>query len=180
MTTRNVVSRTGALSRWLQFVASLRFFSVRTDARRRNRLARSLLTRYSLARSRSFVRSFVRSSSGTSTPRRCRRTSSPAPWQSRHTFRHGRLPSGRPRRACSVCCARGTSATGTFGSFLIALGFFLLEHFVYETVPLKRAMQPLVVATVSILWMGAGWNYYTDYVHSMPAFSEEVTNNKAE
>ena len=88
--------------------------------------------------------------------------------------------------SCMLCllCARNIGNrdiyAATFGSFLIALGFFLLEHFVYETVPLKRAMQPLVVATVSILWMGAGWNYYTDYVHSMPAFSEEVTNNKAE
>lgn len=83
--------------------------------------------------------------------------------------------------SCMLCllCARNIGNrqlyAATFGSFVIALGYFLLEHLVYETVPLKRAMQPLVVASVSILWMGAGFNYYTDYVHSMPAFSEEVT-----
>jgi hypothetical protein len=83
--------------------------------------------------------------------------------------------------SCMLCllCARNIGNrqlyAATFGSFVIALGYFLIEHVVYGTVPLKRAMQPLVVASVSILWMGAGFNYYTDYVHSMPAFSEEVT-----
>ena len=83
--------------------------------------------------------------------------------------------------SCMLCllCARNIGNrqlyAATFGSFVIALGFFVMEHFVYGTVPMKRALQPLVVASVSILWMGAGFNYYTDYVHSMPAFSEEVT-----
>lgn len=83
--------------------------------------------------------------------------------------------------SCMLCllCARNIGNrqlyAATFGSFVIALGYFVLEHVVYETVPLKRAMQPLVVASISIMWMGAGFNYYTEYVHSMPAFSEEVT-----
>ena len=33
----------------------------------------------------------------------------------------------------------------------------------------EKALQPLVVAAVSSLWMAAGWNYYTAYaVHSGP------------
>jgi hypothetical protein len=32
---------------------------------------------------------------------------------------------------------------------------------VFRTLGLKTAVQPLVVASVSSLWMALGWNYYT-------------------
>lgn len=60
-------------------------------------------------------------------------------------------------------------AGATLGSFLIALLHFLLELLVFKTVGLKTAIQPMIVATVSSLWMGAGWNYYTTYApHAEP------------
>ena len=62
------------------------------------------------------------------------------------------------------------TATGaTLGSFLIALLHFTLELVVYKTVGWQTAIQPLVVASVSSLWMGAGWNYYTTFApHAEP------------
>lgn len=60
-------------------------------------------------------------------------------------------------------------AGATLGSFIIALLHFMLELFVYGTIGITTAVQPLVVATVSSLWMGAGWNYYTTYApHAEP------------
>ncbi|KAL3137025.1 hypothetical protein ABBQ32_006614 [Trebouxia sp. C0010 RCD-2024] len=68
---------------------------------------------------------------------------------------------------CALCCicARNPCVPSIYGatffSFVAALCFFLLELFVYQTVSWKSALQPLIVAGVSTLWMGAGWNYYT-------------------
>lgn len=67
-------------------------------------------------------------------------------------------------------CHADTIAAATLGSFLIALLHFSIEVFVYNTVSVKSAIQPMVVASVSSLWMGAGWNYYTSYVSSAPAY----------
>jgi hypothetical protein len=48
-------------------------------------------------------------------------------------------------------------------SFVVALIHFLLELVVFRTLGVKTAVQPMVVAGVSVLWMGLGWNYYTKY-----------------
>ena len=61
----------------------------------------------------------------------------------------------------------GAFAGATLGSFLIALLHFALELLVFRTVGIKTAVQPLVVATISSLWMGLGWNYYTAYAPHM-------------
>ncbi len=63
-----------------------------------------------------------------------------------------------------------TATTGaTLASFLIALLHFALELFAYGTIGFKTAVQPMVVATVSSLWMIAGWNYYTAFApHAEP------------
>ena len=77
--------------------------------------------------------------------------------------------------SCLLClvCARNPCVPAmdgaTLGSFVIALIHFCLELFVYKTVGWKPAIQPMVVASLSSLWMGAGWNYYTDYApHAEP------------
>lgn len=68
---------------------------------------------------------------------------------------------------CGLCliCARNPCVPSIYGatlfSFVSALLFFLLEVLVYQTVSWQRALQPLIIAGVSTLWMGAGWNYYT-------------------
>jgi hypothetical protein len=54
-------------------------------------------------------------------------------------------------------------AAATLGSFVIALVHFSLELFIYETLTISTAIQPLVIASISSLWMGAGWNYYTKH-----------------
>jgi hypothetical protein len=67
-------------------------------------------------------------------------------------------------------------AGATLASFVIALLHFLLEFAVYQTVGIKQAIQPLTIALVSTLWMGAGWNYYTAYApRAEPTLSEETT-----
>ncbi|KAG7666824.1 hypothetical protein Ndes2526B_g04681 [Nannochloris sp. 'desiccata'] len=83
--------------------------------------------------------------------------------------------------SCLLCliCARNPCIPAiygaTLGSFLIALLHFLLELFAFKTVGLKTAIQPMVVAGVSSLWMIAGWNYYTAFApHAEPTMSEET------
>jgi hypothetical protein len=77
--------------------------------------------------------------------------------------------------SCLLCliCARNPCIPAiygaTLGSFLIALLHFILELVAYKTVGLKTAIQPMVVAGVSSLWMIAGWNYYTAFApHAEP------------
>ena len=77
--------------------------------------------------------------------------------------------------SCLLCliCARNPCIPAiygaTLGSFLIALLHFLLELLAYKTVGLKTAIQPMIVAGVSSLWMIAGWNYYTAFApHAEP------------
>jgi hypothetical protein len=77
--------------------------------------------------------------------------------------------------SCLLCliCARNPCIPAiygaTLGSFLIALVHFLLELLAYKTVGLKTAIQPMIVAGVSSLWMIAGWNYYTAFApHAEP------------
>lgn len=64
-----------------------------------------------------------------------------------------------------LICARNPCVPSIYGatvfSFAVALLYVLLELLVYNTISLSKAAQPLIVAGVSLLWMGAGWNYYT-------------------
>ncbi|WPT10934.1 Ergosterol biosynthetic protein 28 [Picochlorum sp. SENEW3] len=135
-----------ALSRWLQFVAILRVFSVVLGYFYPDTLAANLYNGDSAQVSELQARTF-------------------ATWT---------------LTSCMLCllCARNPSVvpiySATLGSFLIALLHFSIEVFVYKTVSVKSAIQPMVVASISSLWMGAGWNYYTSYVSSAPAVSEET------
>lgn len=66
-----------------------------------------------------------------------------------------------------LICARNPCVPSIYGatlaSFGIALLHFATELFAFQTLDWKSALQPGVVATISVLWMGAGWNYYTSY-----------------
>lgn len=84
---------------------------------------------------------------------------------------------------CILCliCARNPCVPAIYGatllSFLVALAHFLLELLVFQTCGWKTAAQPMVVAGVSALWMGLGWNYYTTYAPQAvgPSMSEDAT-----
>lgn len=86
---------------------------------------------------------------------------------------------------CAVClvCARNPCVPSIYGatlfSFVAALCFFLLELLVYQTVSWKSALSPLIIAGVSTLWMGAGWNYYTSMTvdQDFSTFSEPETES---
>lgn len=68
---------------------------------------------------------------------------------------------------CLICAWNPTNRgvyTATWVSFLVALLFFLSELMVFRTVSLKAALSPMIVASVSALWMGLGFNYYTNDV----------------
>jgi hypothetical protein len=148
-----VKNRTSALSRWLQFVAILRLISVILGYLHPTKLSQNLY-------------------SGTPEESTYLQTRTFATWTT---------------TSCMLCllCARNISNRGiyaaTLGSFIIALAHFLLEFFVYESVTIRTVLQPLIIASISTLWMGTGWNYYTEYVMSMPAsYSEEVTAGKTD
>ncbi|RMZ53570.1 hypothetical protein APUTEX25_003392 [Auxenochlorella protothecoides] len=88
-----------------------------------------------------------------------------------------------------LICARNPCVPSIYGatlaSFAIALLHFLLELTVFGTLDWRGALQPGIVATVSVLWMGAGWNYYTSYAPRaeptcVRGVSEEVTVTKDE
>ena len=96
------------------------------------------------------------------------------------------MPPPTPRWACCCCCPHALAAPhptcsartagATLGSFLVALLHFALELGLFQTMGLATALQPMVVAGVSSLWMALGWNYYTGYAaRSEPTMSEDVT-----
>jgi len=74
-----------------------------------------------------------------------------------------------------LCCARNPCNQAVYGatlfSFVLALLFFLAELAIFRTLSWKTALQPLIVASVSVIWMGLGWNYYTSWAQQT---SEEV------
>ncbi|MES1913235.1 MAG: hypothetical protein MHM6MM_005442 [Cercozoa sp. M6MM] len=45
----------------------------------------------------------------------------------------------------------------TFFSFLVALGFFALEFLVYRTLHFRGLVGPLIIASVSSAWMWVEW-----------------------
>lgn len=72
--------------------------------------------------------------------------------------------------SCVLCliCARNPCIPAIYGatlaSFAIALLHFSLELIVFKTLDFSKALQPGVIATISVLWMSLGWKYYTSYV----------------
>lgn len=84
--------------------------------------------------------------------------------------------------SCMLCliCARNPCVPAiygaTLGSFLIALLHFAMELALFQTMSLKFALQPMIVAGISSLWMALGWNYYTAYAErAEPTMSEDIT-----
>lgn len=51
----------------------------------------------------------------------------------------------------------------TLGSFGVAFLKFAAEFGIYKTVDMKGFMSPLIISSVSIVWMAAGWGTYTAY-----------------
>ena len=71
---------------------------------------------------------------------------------------------------CMLCVLCGlrmehepTLYLATLGSFTVAFGKFLAEFLVFKTVDLKGALSPLIISTVSMVWMAAGWGSYAAY-----------------
>ncbi|KIY96957.1 Ergosterol biosynthetic protein 28 [Monoraphidium neglectum] len=93
---------------------------------------------------------------------------------------YGRLFATWTLLTCGLCliCARNPTNPAIYGatllSFVVALAHFLTELLVFKTMSLKGAASPMVVAGLSVLWMGAGWNYYTYHVNhdELPAAAE--------
>lgn len=137
-----------ALRRWLVFVALLRLFSVGLGYAAPYRFQTNLYTKQ------------------------------PA----EVTDLAGRIFSTWTLTSCMLClvCARNPCNQAIYGatllSFLIALLHFGLEVVVFGTLGWRTALQPGIVASVSALWMLAGWNYYTQYApRAEPTVSEEAT-----
>ncbi|GMH41063.1 hypothetical protein BSKO_08973 [Bryopsis sp. KO-2023] len=67
--------------------------------------------------------------------------------------------------ALSIICSRSPENPAIYGatlvSFVIALLHFGTELLLFKTISLQKALSPMIVAGLSTLWMGAGWNYYT-------------------
>ncbi|GBG00438.1 hypothetical protein Rsub_13094 [Raphidocelis subcapitata] len=80
---------------------------------------------------------------------------------------YGRLFATWTLLTCGLCliCARNPTNRAIYGatllSFVVALVHFATELLVFRTMSIKGAASPMVVAGLSTLWMGAGWNYYT-------------------
>lgn len=137
-----------ALRRWLVFVALLRLFSVGLGYVAPYRFQTNLYTKQPAA----------------------------------VTDLAGRIFSTWTLTTCMLCliCARNPCNPAIYGatllSFLIALLHFVLEVLMFQTLGWQTAVQPLIVASISALWMLAGWNYYTNYEPAaQPTVSEEAT-----
>eukprot|EP00877_Chromochloris_zofingiensis_P006908 jgi/Chrzof1/2470/Cz11g16270.t1 len=91
---------------------------------------------------------------------------------------YGRLFATWTFLTCCLClaCARDITNPSIYGvtllSFVVALLHFLSELLIFKTMSIKGAASPMIVAGLSTLWMGAGWNYYTVY-------STESTDSQA-
>jgi hypothetical protein len=82
---------------------------------------------------------------------------------------HGRTFAMWTSLSCVLClfCAKNPQNRSvysvTLASFVLALMFFMGELLLFKTLSWKMALQPMIVAGVSVLWMGLGYNYYLDY-----------------
>ncbi|KAK9863446.1 hypothetical protein WJX84_003193 [Apatococcus fuscideae] len=65
----------------------------------------------------------------------------------------------------SLTCAANPRVAGVYGATLFAFAaafiHFFLELVFFQTISLFNALQTLIPAGISVLWMSAGWNYYT-------------------
>lgn len=87
--------------------------------------------------------------------------------------------------SCVLClfCAKNPQNramySATLASFVLALIFFSSELLLYKTLSLKSALQPMIVAGVSVLWMGLGFNYYLDYAAQPSEELDGILQRKA-
>jgi hypothetical protein len=137
-----------ALRRWLVFVALLRLFSVGLGYAAPHRFQTNLYTKQPEG----------------------------------VTDLAGRIFATWTLTSCMLCliCARNPCVPAiygaTLGSFLIALLHFAMELMLFKTLGLATALQPMIVAGISSLWMGLGWNYYTFVApRAEPTMSEDIT-----
>ncbi|KAK9843264.1 hypothetical protein WJX74_009446 [Apatococcus lobatus] len=67
--------------------------------------------------------------------------------------------------ALSLTCAYNPRVAGVYGATLFAFAaafiHFFLELVLFQTISLFNALQTLIPAGISVLWMSVGWNYYT-------------------
>ncbi|CAK0751688.1 hypothetical protein CVIRNUC_002087 [Coccomyxa viridis] len=86
---------------------------------------------------------------------------------------------------CALCliCAKNPRVPAIYGatlfSFVAAMLHFLAEVTMFKTMSLKAAANPMIIAGLSILWMGAGWNYYTNQTPVEPELSEAESIEEA-
>ncbi|KAK9805834.1 hypothetical protein WJX73_005799 [Symbiochloris irregularis] len=88
---------------------------------------------------------------------------------------------------CVLCliCAKNPCVPAIYGatlaSFVAAFAHFSTEAIFFKTISWKSAANPMVVAGISLVWMGAGWNYYTNLARD-PEFTlsedQEHESNK--
>ena len=64
---------------------------------------------------------------------------------------------------CAFNMQEPTLYLATLGSFSVALLHLGSEFVVFRTSDLKGSLSPLIVATVSIVWMVYGWGRYVSY-----------------
>eukprot|EP00882_Tetradesmus_deserticola_P001237 GHRQ01001338.1.p1 GENE.GHRQ01001338.1~~GHRQ01001338.1.p1 ORF type:complete len:161 (+),score=43.75 GHRQ01001338.1:190-672(+) len=98
---------------------------------------------------------------------------------------YGRLFATWTMLTCGLCliCARNPTNAAVYGatllSFVVALVHFVTELLVFKTMSIKGAATPLIIAGLSTLWMGAGWNYYTFHSKqpaAVPSGSDQAAN----
>ncbi|KAK9845316.1 hypothetical protein WJX81_003364 [Elliptochloris bilobata] len=84
---------------------------------------------------------------------------------------------------CALCliCAKNPRVRAIYGatllSFVAALVHFTIEVLVYKTMSLKSAANPLIIAGISTLWMGAGWNYYLNLASESEASEDHESES---
>jgi hypothetical protein len=83
---------------------------------------------------------------------------------------------------CALCliCAKDPKVPSIYGatlfSFLVAFLHFAAELLVFKTTTPLSALSPLLVSGISVLWMGLGWSYYTNYAARGPQHLEVLTS----
>eukprot|EP01112_Ceratiomyxa_fruticulosa_P014953 TRINITY_DN4342_c0_g1_i1.p1 TRINITY_DN4342_c0_g1~~TRINITY_DN4342_c0_g1_i1.p1 ORF type:complete len:123 (-),score=6.41 TRINITY_DN4342_c0_g1_i1:160-528(-) len=63
--------------------------------------------------------------------------------------------------SCTLCVCTALDPKNTsllfssFMSFVLALGHFMVEHFIYKTCSFRDIIPPFIVASVSSVWIGS-------------------------
>lgn len=95
---------------------------------------------------------------------------------------HGRTFAVWTITTCMLCliCAKDPKVPAIYGatlfSFLVAFLHFAAELLIFKTTSPASAISPLLVSGVSVLWMGLGWSYYTNYAARSPAHLEVLNS----